>query len=487
MDSTGYHYLYDPAGNIASKQEETSATGATMTTYTHNNLNQLTATGGSSGTKTVVVRGSTNESATVKVMPSTASVWKNARMLEGNRFEADVRLVTGANQINIQAKDGSDNVSDYTYALTLAAASAASPTYDADGNMTSDGVRTFDWDMQSRLVRIVWGGSPVKSTEYQYNALGQRSVQIEKSDGDETARYYYLYEGAQLLCRYSGGDTEDDINRQYFSQGEQREVSSSWVSYYYNRDHLGSIREVMNSDGSLAARYDYDPYGKRVTQYQATDYIGGCDLGYTGHITQESPVALQGELVLTLFRACDPEVGRWLSADPMGEDGGINLYEYAYNFPIGLWDARGEEPIGTDGDSSPNRYTDDNRASFAGWDHAAKLWEFLNPPPQPGKHYVKCEFWASDVIFGAGGKAAWKTSVEWAALDAGKILKDSKLAGVGKGARSGQHGKPFTDAAAKIRLRAKQAKEAGELDEYVTEMLKHAKRFCEKARGINHK
>ena len=32
-------FLYDPAGNIASKQVETSGTGATMTTYSHNSLN----------------------------------------------------------------------------------------------------------------------------------------------------------------------------------------------------------------------------------------------------------------------------------------------------------------------------------------------------------------------------------------------------------------------------------------------------------------
>ncbi len=358
VSGSANHYLYDLAGNIASKQVETSATGATMTTYSHNNLNQITGIGGSGGVKQVIVRGQTNEPATVKVkpiVPGIATAWKDARMLEGNRFESDQDLATGANQLNIEAKDGSNNVSNYTYNLTLAAPTSPNPTYDAngillptiptydaDGNLLSDGVRSYEWDRLSRLVKITWGDSPVKSTEYRYNALGQRSEQIEKSGTTETARYYYLYEGKDLLCRYTGGTAVANIDRQYLSQGEQRKNGTAWSSYYYNRDHLGSIREVLKYDGDtnpLIARYDYDPYGKRLTQYEASGYV--CDLGYTGHVTQQSGVSGQGEIVLTLFRAYDPQLGRWLSADPIREEGGMNLYGYVENSPL-----NGIDPLG---------------------------------------------------------------------------------------------------------------------------------------------
>jgi YD repeat-containing protein len=127
------------------------------------------------------VHGETSEPATVKVKPSIASVWKDARMLGGNRFESDQELATGANQLNIQAKDGSNNVSNYTYSLNLAAATAVSPTHDASGNMLSDGVRSYEWDSQSRLIKITRGAGSNKTTEYRYNALGQRSEQIDKS------------------------------------------------------------------------------------------------------------------------------------------------------------------------------------------------------------------------------------------------------------------------------------------------------------------
>jgi hypothetical protein len=61
-----------------------------MTNYGHNSLSQLTAIGGSGGTKTVIVLGETSEPASVKVKPGASSTWKNARMLTGRRFEADI-------------------------------------------------------------------------------------------------------------------------------------------------------------------------------------------------------------------------------------------------------------------------------------------------------------------------------------------------------------------------------------------------------------
>ena len=108
--------------------------------------------------------------------------------------------------------------------------------------------------------------------------------------------------------------------RRYYSQGEQRKNGSNWDSYYYTRDHLGRIREVVKSDGTLVARYDYDPYGKRSAQYQSSTYAGACDLAFTGHITiAPSTVANSPELVLTYLWAYDLGLGRWLSPDPLGE------------------------------------------------------------------------------------------------------------------------------------------------------------------------
>ncbi len=54
-------------------------------------------------------------------------------------------------------------------------------------------------------------------------------------------------------------DANNVVTRRFYPQGEQ----ISGASYYYMRDHSGSVRELTDSTGAVRARYDYDPYGKR--------------------------------------------------------------------------------------------------------------------------------------------------------------------------------------------------------------------------------
>jgi RHS repeat-associated protein len=61
-------------------------------------------------------------------------------------------------------------------------------------------------------------------------------------------------------------------------------------------------------------------------------------VGYTGHHHHG-----KSGLVLTWYRAYDPNTGRWLSRDPIEEDGGLNLYGYVSNNPLNAWDRLGLE------------------------------------------------------------------------------------------------------------------------------------------------
>lgn len=118
------------------------------------------------------------------------------------------------------------------------------------------------------------------------------------------------------------------MTERFFSEGEQ--VSDT--NYYFTRDHLGSVREVMNAAGVMQARYDYDPYGRMTV-------IAGsftADFGYAGMYYHPA-----SGLNLTLFRAYDSDLGRWLNRDPIGERGGLNLYAYVGNNPINRVDPLG--------------------------------------------------------------------------------------------------------------------------------------------------
>jgi RHS repeat-associated protein len=109
------------------------------------------------------------------------------------------------------------------------------------------------------------------------------------------------------------------------------------VKYFYTKDHLGSIREVLGANGSVVSSSRYDAWGLRTTQ-GAQD---AASFGFTGHLEHK-----ELGLVFTLYRAYDPVTGRWLSRDPIGEEGGINLYGYVGNNPVNLVDPDGQLAIG---------------------------------------------------------------------------------------------------------------------------------------------
>jgi RHS repeat-associated protein len=158
---------------------------------------------------------------------------------------------------------------------------------------------------------------------------------VDVSGSTTNSNRRFLWCGPEICeQRDSSGAT---VTKQFFDQG----VRDSSTNYFYNRDHLGSIREVMASNGTtIEARYDYDPYGRRTKVSGSYD----ADFGYTGHF-HEQPSWMTTGLNLTWFRAYDPELGRWLSRDPM-EDAillpqGSNLYRYVANNPVSMTDPFG--------------------------------------------------------------------------------------------------------------------------------------------------
>jgi len=192
--------------------------------------------------------------------------------------------------------------------------------------------RTNEWDAENRLVAVNAGNS---RTEFSY-------------DGESRlASIRHLTNGVQAsLRRFAWCDNdiceERDVSgavttKRFFGQGVKIETGTNAGSYFYTRDHLGSVRELTDTGGNVRARYIYDPFGRRSRV--AGDLEG--DYSFAGmFFTKEA------NLLLTRFRAYDADMGRWLSRDPLEDaetEEGPNLYAYVRNNPInavdplGLW------------------------------------------------------------------------------------------------------------------------------------------------------
>ncbi|HVS54524.1 MAG TPA: RHS repeat-associated core domain-containing protein [Opitutaceae bacterium] len=308
-----YVYRYDPAGNRLSEQVDLGIAAATV-----NNLNQVTAL---SDTGPIRFAGTLSELANVTVNGVPAAVDASAN------FRADVPLAPGTHNVAVVATDGSNNTTTNTYQVTVASGTSRTLTYDANGCLTDDGAgRTYTWDAAHRLASITQSGDV---TEFVYDGLGRR---VQEKLNSAVIKQWIWCDGAQP-CEERDGDAA--VTKRFFAQGE--EIAGD--PYYFTTDHLGSVREMTDDTGALHARYDYDPFG-RVTKVSGDMEA---DFGFTGFYRHHT-----SGLSLTLYRAYDPEVGRWLSRDPLAESGGINLYAYGSNDPVGATDPWGLMTSGRD-------------------------------------------------------------------------------------------------------------------------------------------
>jgi RHS repeat-associated protein len=189
--------------------------------------------------------------------------------------------------------------------------------------------QTYQWDAVNRLVAINYTGTN-QQTQFQYDGFGRRVRITELQNGTATSDTRFVWRGNTLA--EARDTTGNNVQTRYFEQGVQAVTGTSPGSYYYLRDQLGSIRALTDSTGAIRAGYDYDPYGMNSKLVGDLD----TDARFTGFYNH----AASG-LALAPFRAYNPSLARWISRDPIGENGGLNLYGYVLNQPLSLYDPHG--------------------------------------------------------------------------------------------------------------------------------------------------
>jgi RHS repeat-associated protein len=209
----------------------------------------------------------------------------------------------------------------------------ASYSYDTNGNLVSksdsSGITQYAWDFESRLKQVTLPNG--KTVAYKYDALGRR-IQRTPSTGIGTN---FIYDGQDVIKDLnSDGSTVNYLNGPGVDN-KLRLTDSRLTSgpLYFLQDHLGSTTALTNSQGAIVSQISYDSFGNPSAGANLTRYT------YTGR-------EFDSETGLYYYRArwYDPKVGRFISEDPVGLEGGLNAFIYAENNPLAFRDSQGQWP-----------------------------------------------------------------------------------------------------------------------------------------------
>jgi YD repeat-containing protein len=133
----------------------------------------------------------------------------------------------------------------------ITAADVGAPI-DANGNLTVDGTRTFEWDAADRLLSVTEGSDRY---EVQYDGLGRRSRVIRKTDGSTVSDLSVMWCVLQVCEERDSGGT---VHRRRMARGEQVDGTAQWFRSFPSRPPFdggeGALRPVseVEAEDSVA-------------------------------------------------------------------------------------------------------------------------------------------------------------------------------------------------------------------------------------------
>jgi len=223
------------------------------------------------------------------------------------------------------------------------------PNYDPAGNMitgpqpryeTADAnSQWYKYDAWNRLTRLGQGASSPGTTVVTYSYDGQNRRIRKAVAGDDTYDYYYNESWQVLEVRK---DSRTNKTYQQYVWGVQyidapvvqfRDTADDGVleqALYYMYDGNFNVTAVIGTNGTVAERYTYDPYGK-VT-FKAADWSDAASQARSAYDNEILYCGYRFDPESGLYhvrnRYLTPPLGRWLTTDLIGYGDGMNLYQY---------------------------------------------------------------------------------------------------------------------------------------------------------------
>ena len=346
-----YAYAYDPIGNRITSAEGDTDREATYTANALNHYTQRTVP----GVKELAGTAITNASVTVNGLATDrhGPWWHHAFEVDNAASAAYTQAVVSA-VYNPPGTNDPDVVASATGNVFVARTPEAF-TYDADGNLTSDGRFTYAWDAENRLVSVETASNlpaivPRVRLSHAYDYQSRRiATERETWSGagwQPAGTNRYVYDGWNVIAETRSAAPANtnlyiwglDLSGSLQGAGgigglltvrKRLEDGTGLVrNYDFLFDANGNVvQETFRTDGAINAHYEYDPFGTVVIalRVDATDnpfrfstkwFDNDTGLGYWG------------------YRWYSPELGRWVNRDPIWEQGGVLLELFPELVPV---------------------------------------------------------------------------------------------------------------------------------------------------------
>ncbi len=254
---------------------------------------------------------------------ATATGWNWQRRYSYDRWGNRIGMwdaVVGGNQLqSIVIQPGGSAVNNRVQSIN-----AVSYSYDASGNVTGDGVRSYSYDGEGRQVSV--NGGAVSTSVYDSS-----NRRVKKTAGGVTT--HYIWEGSQVIAEYNAS-TGALISEYIYAGSRMVARDQGGVVRYFHQDRL-STRLITDGNGTVVGTEDHLPFGEDLAvtgeseKHRFTTYERDSESGSDYAINRQHSFS----------------AGRFMQPDPMagsiGDPQSLNRFAYSLNDPTNLVDPLG--------------------------------------------------------------------------------------------------------------------------------------------------
>jgi RHS repeat-associated protein len=207
----------------------------------------------------------------------------------------------------------------------------------------------YEYDCANQLTRITV--TNILKAEFSYDGLGRRRIRKDyawqTNSWTLTNEVRYVYDGMLVIQERDGSNNPKvSYTRGLDMSGTMQGAggiggllarTDAAGSAFYHTDGNGNVTMMVYSNGTVAAKYLYDPFGNPLGMW------GPLATANTYRFSSMETYDPAGA-VLYAYRFYFPNLQRWAQRDPIGENGGLNVYGFLSNDPINETDYLGMGP-----------------------------------------------------------------------------------------------------------------------------------------------